>query len=191
MRKLAVLAMLALVASALMLVLNGGQGTSTVADTIASITTDQTKYSVGEPMTITGAGFTPSGPVDIAVLRPDHETDTLPTVTADSLGEFSTVYNPPVIPGRYRITATDGTNTAKTAVTEADAASADLDQCRKGTAADPNDCLELGGGVGWVNGNVGAQQGHLVEGYQSPTACASRASPRNVDRRPGLRHLRE
>ena len=168
MRKLAVLAILAVLASVLMLALNGSGGTSTVADTIATITTDKDKYSIGESMIITGAGFTADGPVDIAVLRPDHETDTLPTVTADSMGEFSTVYDAPAIPGRYKITATDGTNAAKTAATEADKAAADLDQCRNGSAASPNDCVELGGGTGWVNGNVGSQQGHLVEGYSIP-----------------------
>lgn len=46
--------------------------------------------------------------------------------------------------------------------------SADLDQCRNGTAGTPNACEDLGGSDGWVNGNVGAQQAHLVEGYSIP-----------------------
>ena len=44
----------------------------------------------------------------------------------------------------------------------------DLYQCRNGTAADPNDCVDLGGSSGWVTGNVGAQQGHLNEGESIP-----------------------
>ncbi len=44
----------------------------------------------------------------------------------------------------------------------------DLEQCRNGTAAAPNPCEELGGGSGWVTGNVGSSQAHLVEGYSIP-----------------------
>jgi len=43
-----------------------------------------------------------------------------------------------------------------------------LEQCRNGAASTPNDCLALGGSSGWVSGNVGAQQGHLAEGYSIP-----------------------
>jgi hypothetical protein len=43
-----------------------------------------------------------------------------------------------------------------------------LDQCRNGSASNPNDCIQLGGSSGWVNGNVGAQQGHLLEGWSIP-----------------------
>ena len=43
-----------------------------------------------------------------------------------------------------------------------------LEQCRNGSATSPNDCVALGGGTGWVNGNVGATQGHLLEGYSIP-----------------------
>jgi hypothetical protein len=43
-----------------------------------------------------------------------------------------------------------------------------LEQCRNGSAASPNDCEALGSGTGWVSGNVGASQGHLLEGYSIP-----------------------
>src|SRR5439155_23733669 len=70
------------------------------ADTATTIiSTDKTKYSVGEPMTIAGSGFTANGTVNISVLRTDRNTDTL-SVTADGSGGFTTVYNPPLIPGR-------------------------------------------------------------------------------------------
>ncbi|MFC1662706.1 SpaA isopeptide-forming pilin-related protein, partial [Patescibacteria group bacterium] len=45
---------------------------------------------------------------------------------------------------------------------------ANLDQCRNGNSSSPNDCLDLGGGTGWVNGNAGASQAHYVEGYSIP-----------------------
>ena len=44
----------------------------------------------------------------------------------------------------------------------------DLEQCRNGAAADPNDCADLGGNEGWVTGNVGEQQGHLAESLSIP-----------------------
>src|SRR6185437_5955527 len=37
-----------------------------------AVITDQSKYSVGQPMTISGYGFSANGPVSIAILRPDH-----------------------------------------------------------------------------------------------------------------------
>src|SRR5438093_689192 len=95
-------------------------------------------------------------------------TSSLHSATADGSGGFTTVYNPPLIPGRYKITATDGTNTATTAATEADAAAADLDQCRNGDASSPTNCVNAPGGEGWANGNAGAQDSHYVEGYSIP-----------------------
>ncbi len=47
-------------------------------------------------------------------------------------------------------------------------AAVSLEQCRNGAASTPNDCLSLGGNSGWVNGNVGGSQGHLLEGYSIP-----------------------
>jgi hypothetical protein len=91
------------------------------ADDLPTIWTDKTKYSLGEAIVIFGSGFTADGTVNIDVLRPDHENDTLEPVTTDGVGNFRTSYTPPTIPGRYKITATDGIDTAKTAVTEADA----------------------------------------------------------------------
>ena len=167
MRKLSVVPILAVVASVLMLALGGGGGTSTVADTIATITTDQVKYSLGETMTITGADFTRNGPVSVTVLRPDHATDALPEVTADDSGGFTTTYSPPSIPGRYKITATDGTNTAKTAATEADVFGAKLAQCRNGGVGEPPiDCTDSP--TGWENGNAGKENAHYAEGQSIP-----------------------
>lgn len=43
-----------------------------------------------------------------------------------------------------------------------------LEQCRNGSADAPNDCLQLGGGTGWQNGNSGASTAHFVEGHSIP-----------------------
>lgn len=45
-----------------------------------------------------------------------------------------------------------------------------LEQCRNGAADSPSDCTKPGAtnATGWVNGNVGAAQGHLLEGYSIP-----------------------
>jgi hypothetical protein len=134
------------------------------------ITTDRNKYGVGETMIVSGSGYTPGQSVSISVLRPDHATDYVSGVIADATGNFSAEYVPslPLVPGRYKITATDGTNSATTASTEADAAAADIDQCRNGSATNPVSCVDGGGSTGWVNGNVGSSQGHFVEGYSIP-----------------------
>ncbi len=125
----------------------------------ATITTDKTKYSLGEPMIITGAGFTPGDPVNITVLRPDKVVDTLPTVTADASGGFVTTYYPPQIPGRYTITATDGVNSAETASTEADA-SYPFAQCADGSPTV--------GTCNWIGSDINAQNSIYYEGMSVP-----------------------
>jgi hypothetical protein len=52
-----------------------------------------------------------------------------------------------------------------------------LEQCRNGSAADPNDCLQLGGGTGWQNGNSGASTAHFVEGHSIPYRTIITAGP--------------
>lgn len=59
----------------------------------ASISTDKTKYAVGEQMVISGIRFTRGGTVTVAVLRPDHNTE-VSTPTAHAAGAFSTLYTP-------------------------------------------------------------------------------------------------
>src|SRR3972149_3428604 len=88
-----------------------------------AISTDKTKYSLGDSVVISGSGFTPYSTAIVTVLRPDHVTDTLlPAARVSPAGSFQTIYRPPLIPGRYKLTATDGWNgrTASTAVTVAD-----------------------------------------------------------------------
>src|SRR5215208_3066918 len=59
-------------------------------------------------------------------------------------------------------------------------AAVSLEQCRNGSASSPNDCEALGGGTGWVNGNVGATQGHLLEGYSIPYRAVMNNLPLNT-----------
>ncbi|MCJ7576191.1 MAG: hypothetical protein MUO80_05915, partial [Dehalococcoidia bacterium] len=125
-----------------------------------SITTDKTKYTLGETMVISGIGFTAGGTVNIEVLRPDHEIDLLPSVTTDGAGSFQTSYTPPIIPGRYKITATDGTDTAKTAATEADAVNFDLIAFGVKTNAAGTLVTEIGWGRG--NSDKGWREGDWV-----------------------------
>ena len=92
------------------------------ADTPPAITTDKTKYSLGETMVISGTGFTRNGAVTITVQQPGNNGVDSLSVTADASGNFIRSYNPPMIPGRYKFDATDGSNAAITAATYADAA---------------------------------------------------------------------
>src|SRR5215472_13176851 len=87
--------------------------TAAPAQSVATIATDQKVYSVGQTMVINGTGFSPNANIYLTVLRPDHLTDSvLPLPLTDGSGVFTASYTPPLLPGRYRITATDGTNTA-------------------------------------------------------------------------------
>jgi len=85
----------------------------------ATITTSQKQYSVGEGMVVYGTGFTPQVTITLSVERPDKLIDVVPGVTTDTSGAFTANYAPPLIPGRYNFTATDGANTANTATTGA------------------------------------------------------------------------
>lgn len=129
--------------------------------TTASISTNKTRYFVGEPMTISGIGFTANANITISVLRPDHVTDTL-SAKADGSGAFSVVYSPLAIPGRYKITATDGVNSANTATTQADAVSFTFDQCAQNDKVG-NTPLGLGF-CNWIGSELNSGNSKLFEG---------------------------
>ena len=114
-----------------------------------SITTDKTKYSLGEPAVISGSGFTAESTVNVDVLRPDHETDRLEPVTTDAAGAFQTTYYPPYIPGRYKITATDGVGLAAEAFTQADPPTVGI------TMEGYNIPTTGGFTLEWITGNLG------------------------------------
>ena len=134
-----------------------------MADTTSSATiqTDKTKYSLGETMIISGSGFMPGGTVNITVQLPGNNGIDSLSAPADTAGSFLTVYNPPPIPGRYKISATDGTNTALTAATEADVSIGLYDQCSNntGTGYTSGDA-----GCRWINGSIGPSNSYYPEG---------------------------
>lgn len=133
------------------------------ADTAPTVTTDKNKYYLGETMLISGAGFTANGNVIVSVARPDRVTDTLPATPVSAAGTFATPYTPqPSVPGRYRITATDGTNTARTASTEADNLKTDFLQCANndGNPAQPGRC-------NWIGSILQAANSRYFEGFST------------------------
>ena len=109
-------------------------------------------------MTISGAGYTPGPAITVSIQLPDHTTTVLAPI-ANSDGTFSTVYNPPPIPGRYTITATDGVYTAKTATTQADAISVDFKQC-----SNENNVL---GACKWINSILQGNNSRTYEGMST------------------------
>lgn len=90
--------------------------------------------------------------------RPDKAIEAW-TVPADAAGAFSTPYTPtPSIPGRFKITATDGTNVATSAATEADALGIDFKQ-----AANNESKYGLGN-VEWIGSILQANDSIYYEG---------------------------
>jgi len=137
-----------------------------------TITSDRADYSAGSTVTLTGAGWGVGESVHIDVNDTVGNTWSLssnPDPLAGIDGSFTYSFAlPTTFIASYTVTATGVTSgTATTSFTDGPA-SVNLDQCRNGPATTPNDCLDLGGNTGWVNGNVGASQSHLVEGYSTP-----------------------
>ncbi len=136
----------------------------------ASIASDKADYSAGSTVTLTGAGWAAGEAVRIVTndtIGQTWQRDV--TVNAAADGTLSDVFQlPSYFVSDYDVTATGPTSgSATTAFTDAPA-SVDLDQCRNGSASSPNDCKDFGGNTGWVNGNVGASQAHMLEGYSTP-----------------------
>ncbi|MFA7250207.1 MAG: hypothetical protein WC273_11330, partial [Dehalococcoidia bacterium] len=113
-------------------------------------------------MSIAGSGFLASHAITLQVEQPDKVVVTVPGVSTNASGAFSAVYNPPGQPGRYRITASDGTNSASTAVTAGDAIGFDLKQCAQD---DSKQGQPLGlGFCNWIGSSLGANNSTLYEG---------------------------
>jgi hypothetical protein len=82
---------------------NSNSATFTISGT-GSIKT--TKGPVGTSITVSGAGFKASTPVNVT-----YENSPVATATSDAIGNFSATFNaPPSGTGDHTITATDGTN---------------------------------------------------------------------------------
>ena len=116
----------------------------------AQITTSQKQYSVGEGMVVLGSGFTPQVTITLSVERPDHLIDIVPGVVTDTSGVFTATYTPPLEPGRYKFTATDGANSANTATTGADNIG-----YNKGVYKKANNSYAGGAGT-WTTGDAGS-----------------------------------
>jgi hypothetical protein len=129
----------------------------------ATVTTDQNHYPLGQPITISGAGFTAGASVTVTILLPNHTEETLTTPTTAG-GTFSVVYTPPGIPGRYKITATDGTYTAETATTQADAVAVDFKQCANN---DPSNTGVNLGKCHWINSILQSSNARIFEGMST------------------------
>ena len=140
-------------------------------DTTASVATSQKLYSVGAIMTLNGSGFTPNTQIGITIVRPDQLTDYVTSIFTDGNGAFTATYQPPLEPGRYKFTATDGVNSAKTAATDADAVKISGEAYNKGAIA-YNDTTG-----NWTSGNAGKEFAenqwvsyqYLLAGVSSPS----------------------
>ena len=123
---------------------------ATLTAATAEIVTSKKHYAVGEGMVVYGAGFSRLVTITLTVERPDHLTDVVAGITTDTTGAFTATYTPPEIPGRYKFTATDGTNSATTATTGADAIGYNKAVYNKKSFDD----VDLNGT--WTSGNAGS-----------------------------------
>jgi len=144
----------------------------------ASIRTSKSNYEPGDTAKISGDGFQPGELVTLQVVHVNGPSEPGAghqpwTVSADQNGYLSSTWyvDPDDSAGATFLLTANGVlgSSASFTFTDAANASADLDQCRNGSSASPAPCTGDGsGGSGWVNGNVGAQQGHYIEGYVIP-----------------------
>ncbi|MDP3954237.1 MAG: hypothetical protein Q8Q06_02370 [bacterium] len=139
-----------------------------------TLTTDKDDYLIGETATISGLSFNPSENFNIKVYGGSDAdgtyTETNDVVASDENGKFiysytlDLVYRPLYV---VAVSDLNGVELARTTFTDAPPA-VSLEQCRNGAVGTPNNCEDLGGGSGWVSGNVGASQGHYLEGHSIP-----------------------
>ncbi|MCI0456515.1 MAG: hypothetical protein L0Z62_05985, partial [Gemmataceae bacterium] len=155
----------------------GGSGSSSSeVYGYATVDTDKNDYFPGEAVNVSGSGWQAGETVNLVLhedIDPEFHPDITGSAVADGAGNISA-------PGfytveqhdlgvRFFLTASGATSNHQARATFTDAPPAiDLEQCRNGLGSSPNDCLDLGGGSGWVTGNVGASQAHLVEGWSIP-----------------------
>jgi hypothetical protein len=143
---------------------------------LATIDTDRDDYRPGDTAIIAGTGWAPYEPVTLQVEHADGTPDggsghEAWTVNADGGGNVSSSWyvDPDDSVGSvFQLTAVGGTSGFTASATFTDQSAATLEQCRNGAAATPNNCLALGGNVGWVNGNAGNSNSHYIEGYSIP-----------------------
>ena len=126
-------------------------------------------------MVITGGGWQPGETVTLLLqedVSPLFHDDLELTAVADENGDILNTEFSPLqhdIGVRFYLTGTGQTTgwSAQTTFTDGPP-KISLEQCRNGAAVSPNACSDLGGSVGWVNGNAGASQAHHLEGFSLP-----------------------
>jgi hypothetical protein len=91
------------------------------ADAQAIVWTDKQDYPPGDTVIIHGFCFLANTPVNVSVTRPDLTVGSW-NLTSDNAGNLTTSYQLDGVTGIYTVTATDGTNTATTAFTDAEPA---------------------------------------------------------------------
>ena len=143
---------------------------SAFAEGLPTITSDKLDYPAGAPVTLTGANWAAGETVHIVVNDTvgqtwKHEADVIGAADGSIVDVFSL---PTYFVSDYDVTASGPTSGTATATFTDAPPQIDLDQCRNGAPTSPNNCEDLGGSSGWVNGNVGAQQAHMLEGYSTP-----------------------
>jgi hypothetical protein len=154
--------------------------------TLATVTTDRSDYPPGTTVVITGSGWLPGETVELTlheVLEEPVHPDLVLYAVADQNGTFVNSEFAPDdhdVGVTFILTAVGLTSgyTARTSFT--DAVAANIDQCRNGPASAPNDCVALGGGTGWVNGNANGTQAHFIEGYSIPYRVRMTELPANT-----------
>jgi hypothetical protein len=138
-----------------------------------TVTTDKADYAPGEIVTVTGTGFLPGMDYDVPIIRPDGSiitgdgTDTpgWDTVTADSNGDFTYLYDLNGIFGLYTVEVTvevylspwNGPDSgdelvASTTFTDAPKPGIDLEQCQSGALYPDGDCIAQPNPDGWKTG---------------------------------------
>lgn len=150
-------------------VLNNVEAVSLNLDNIdpsnsATITTDKADYAPTDTAVITGSGFKPNHSYDLTV-KSDDPPATSSTVEIETDGEGAFVYAYQ-LDGTYRpnysVTVTNQGNKVIAETTFTDGQPPNLDQCKNGTVASPdNPCI-------WVNGDLNAAQAHYAEGQSVP-----------------------
>jgi uncharacterized protein YbcV (DUF1398 family) len=134
------------------------------AATSASISTDQTDYSPGATVTLTGAGWQPAEPVQIVVNDSSGGTWSYSTnVVASPSGAFTTTFKLSTsFVASYLVTATGPLS--GTATTTFSDSAASLSQCTNGgVGATPEPCRIDETFSNWVNGDSNASKSHWAE----------------------------
>src|SRR3989344_3136900 len=137
----------------------------------ATVTTDKADYAPTEVVFITGTNFDPNTDYRLVIFSNDEpEVSFETTVTTNENGVFEVSYQ---LDGTYRpqyyveVYDPAGNLVAEASFTDGQPA-ASIEQCRNGASGTPNNCLDLGGSAGWVNGNAGGSNSHYVEGLSIP-----------------------